>query len=108
MTDLKPLTESEIRQGLEALPEWHFQDHAIVRTAKFPGFLRAIEFINAVAHLAERQDHHPDIDLRYREVTLRYWTHVAGGVTPLDFHGAKEAEALVAYYQKPPVSVAAQ
>jgi 4a-hydroxytetrahydrobiopterin dehydratase len=86
------------------LPEWKHEENKLVRTITFPSFMRAIQFVNAVAHLAERQDHHPDIHVEYHRVTIRYWTHTAKGVTDLDFTGAKEVEAMIAPFKKEPVT----
>ncbi len=102
MTTASLLSDDEIRQALSALPQWTYENNALVRSEAFPNFLRGIEFVNAVAHLAERQDHHPDLDIRYTRVTVRYWTHTAQGVTPLDVAGATETEKLVAHFKKPP------
>jgi 4a-hydroxytetrahydrobiopterin dehydratase len=89
------LTSSDIQTALAGeLPQWTLENDAFVRTFPFPAFLRAVEFVNSIAHLAERQDHHPDIDIRYRNVTLRYWTHTAQGVTALDIAGAKAASQI--------------
>lgn len=103
MPQMEAMTDAEVQQALKALPEWKHQDNAIVRTTTFPGFLRGVEFVNAVAHLAERQDHHPDIEIQYHRVTIRYWTHRAKGVTHLDFDGAKEVEAMIPVFKKEPV-----
>ncbi len=99
---METLPTTEIQQGLHTLPEWTFDGKAIVRTATFSSFLRGISFVNAVAHLAERQNHHPDIEIHYQQITLRYWTHVAQGVTQSDFEGAKEAESLITQFKKEP------
>jgi 4a-hydroxytetrahydrobiopterin dehydratase len=100
MPTMEAMSEPEIREALKPLPEWKHEDNAIVRTTTFVSFLRVIEFINAVAHLAERQNHHPDIDIRYHRVIIRYWTHRAKGVTHLDFEGAKEVEQLISQFKK--------
>ncbi len=102
MPTMDKMQEAEIEAGLKALPQWQYQDNALVRTTTFPSFLTAIGFVNALAHLAERQNHHPDIQIAYHRVTLRYWTHRAKGVTPLDFQGAKEAEHWIAQFKKVP------
>lgn len=102
MPQMEALKPADIEQLLTKLPEWKYdaEAEAIVRTTTFPSFLRGIEFVNAVAHLAERQDHHPDIDIRYHRVTIRYWTHRAKGVTQLDFDGAKEVEQMIGTFKK--------
>ena len=102
MPTVEALTEPAIQEALKTLPGWSLENNAIVRTVKFDSFLWAIQFVNAVAHLAERQNHHPDLDIRYTTVTVRYWTHTAKGVTLLDFDGAKEVESLLQQFKKGP------
>jgi 4a-hydroxytetrahydrobiopterin dehydratase len=51
--------------------------------------------VNAVAYLAESVNHHPDLMIHYNEVTVRNWTHVAGGVTEHDFSLAEKIDQLV-------------
>lgn len=97
---MEALSESAVLDRLDTLPEWKYQDHALVRTTTFPSFLTAISFINAVAHLAERQDHHPDLTVQYHRVTVRYWTHRAKGVTDLDFVGAQMVEQLIPEFKR--------
>jgi len=55
-----------------------------VRELEFASFAAAISFVTRLAELAEREDHHPDIDIRYRRVTVRWSTHSAGGITDRD------------------------
>jgi len=67
------------------IPEgWSEVDGALERTFDLPSFAAAITFVNRVADLAEAADHHPDIAISYRRVTLRWWTHTAGGITDRD------------------------
>jgi 4a-hydroxytetrahydrobiopterin dehydratase len=63
---------------------WTEADGALERTFAFAGFREALGFVNRVGELAERENHHPDIAIHYREVTLRWWTHTAGGITDRD------------------------
>jgi 4a-hydroxytetrahydrobiopterin dehydratase len=63
---------------------WNEVESALEREFTFPDFRRAIAFVVSVAELAEAEDHHPDIDIRFRRVTLRWSTHSAGGVTDRD------------------------
>lgn len=58
---------------------------ALTRTYRFPSFPAAIRFVQYVAELAELAQHHPDIDIRYNQVTLALSTHDAGGITDKDF-----------------------
>jgi 4a-hydroxytetrahydrobiopterin dehydratase len=63
---------------------WHEEDGALVREFELESFPAAIEFVRRLADLAESEDHHPDIDIRYRRVVVRFTTHSAGGVTDRD------------------------
>jgi len=87
------LTDAEIKSALEALPGWSLADGMLAKTYKHPSFPEAIVFVNAVAHLAELANHHPDVDIRYSNITLRLVTHDSGGITASDVALAKEVEA---------------
>lgn len=63
---------------------WTEVDGALQRTFELPSFVAALDFVNRVGALAEAEDHHPDIAISYRTVTIRWWTHTAGGVTDRD------------------------
>ena len=63
---------------------WSGVGGALEREFRFASFPEAIAFVNRVAELAERENHHPDIEVRYTRVRLRWWTHTAGGVTERD------------------------
>jgi 4a-hydroxytetrahydrobiopterin dehydratase len=78
-----------------AAPEgWAEIDRALERTFELPTFPDAIAFVNRVAELAEAENHHPDIRIDYRKVTLRWWTHTAGGVTERDVELARKSVEL--------------
>ena len=80
----QPLSDSQLRQVLADLPEWALEDGKLVRYWTFPGFVQAMEFVDGVAQLAEREGHHPDIDIRYNRVKLALVSHDAGGITQRD------------------------
>jgi len=88
------LTEEEIAEGLLRIPEWTRDGEAISRTYRFAGFRAAIAFVGQVADAAEGINHHPDMDVRYRNVTLRLTTHDSSGLTRLDFRLAAACDAL--------------
>jgi 4a-hydroxytetrahydrobiopterin dehydratase len=68
-----------------SVPEgWREEDGALVREFELESFPAAIEFVRRLADLAESENHHPDIDIRYKRVTVRWSTHSAGGVTDRD------------------------
>ena len=88
------LTEQEIELRLGRLAGWKRVENLIEKTYEFKNFLRAMSFVNAVAYVAEAVNHHPDIILRYNRVTLRNWTHAAGGITEYDFALAEQIEEI--------------
>lgn len=67
---------------------------ALERTFELRSFPEAIAFVDRVADLAEAEDHHPDIDVRYKNVTLRWSTHSAGAITDRDVELAERSAAL--------------
>ncbi|HET8528222.1 MAG TPA: 4a-hydroxytetrahydrobiopterin dehydratase [Gaiellaceae bacterium] len=73
---------------------WPEVDGALERTFELPSFAAAIELVNRLAELAERENHHPDISISYRTVTVRWTTHSAGGVTDRDRALAAETDRL--------------
>ena len=89
------LNEEEINERLARLRGWSKGDNCIEKRYQFKNFLRAMLFVNAIAYLAEFVGHHPDIYVHYNEVTLRNWTHVAGGITERDFALAEKIDALI-------------
>ena len=89
------LNDTEISQALPMLPGWTRKEHALERTLTFDSFPSAIAFIVRLAFAAEAADHHPDIIIHYRQVTITYWTHTEGGITAKDVEGAKALTALV-------------
>jgi 4a-hydroxytetrahydrobiopterin dehydratase len=90
-----PLTPDEVDAALRDLPGWTGDAAALRRTVTCPTFRDAVALVDAVADAAEELDHHPDIDLRYRDVTFALSTHTAGGVTAYDVELARRIGALV-------------
>ena len=89
------LSEEEISERLLRLDGWSKAEVWIEKRFRFKNSLRAMSFVNAVAYLAESVNHHPDIVIHYNEVTLRNWTHAAGGVTEHDFLLAERIDGLI-------------
>jgi len=79
------VTEEEIGRACQTLARWQRNGQEIERTVRFPSFPDAIQFVVRVATLAEEANHHPDIDIRFRNVRLALTTHDAGGLTTKDF-----------------------
>lgn len=88
------LSESEIQEKLSTLPEWKYEAGSIVRDYAFPDFSLAFAFVVRLALLAEKANHHPDIDIRYNKVHVVLVSHDAGGVTARDISMAGEVSRI--------------
>jgi 4a-hydroxytetrahydrobiopterin dehydratase len=93
---LVKLDEAKIAAALSTLPQWQRTGEIISRTYQFKDFPAAMTFVNAVAELAEQVQHHPDLDVRWNQVTVALTTHDAGGLTEKDFAFARQCDALSA------------
>ena len=90
MADL--IKQGELKERMKKIPEWELEKKHIERTFEFDDFADAVDFVNAVAEVAEDEEHHPDIDIRYNKVTCTLSTHSAGGITQNDLDMAKEID----------------
>ena len=90
----KRLSEDEIRDSLSSLSGWTREGDAIKKQFTFGGFPDAIAFATRLAFDAEAADHHPELAINYKRVTLTYSTHSEGGLTAKDIEGARAAEAI--------------
>jgi 4a-hydroxytetrahydrobiopterin dehydratase len=91
----KRLSDSEIQEQLAALQGWTLDGNAIRKQYTLGGFPDAIAFATRLAFDAEAADHHPDILITYKRVTLTFSTHSEGGLTEKDFAGARAVDALL-------------
>jgi 4a-hydroxytetrahydrobiopterin dehydratase len=88
------LNAAQVKSALATVPQWKKRGNTIARTYQFKDFPAAIQFVNGAAGCAEQAWHHPDIDVRWNQVTLTLTTHDAGGLTEKDFALAKKFDAL--------------
>lgn len=86
------LSSSEIEELLRSLEGWTLDGDSIRKQYTFTGFPQAVAFVSSLVPDAEAADHHPDITINYRRVTLSWSTHSEGGLTPKDFAGARMAD----------------
>jgi 4a-hydroxytetrahydrobiopterin dehydratase len=86
------LSQDEIAASFNKLSGWTLTEGAIRKQFTFAGFPEAIAFVNGLVPEAEAADHHPDILVNYKRVTLTYSTHSEGGLTAKDFAGAEMAD----------------
>ena len=92
------LHNKQIKLNLQAVPNWSKRAQTILRTFKFEGFLKGIEFVNRIAAKAQKMNHHPDIDIRFDQVTLTLTTHDEGGITEKDFLLARQCDGVLAKF----------
>jgi 4a-hydroxytetrahydrobiopterin dehydratase len=91
---MQKLTATDIEQRMKSLNGWTRDGDAIRKQFTFAGFPEAVAFVDRLAPEAEKADHHPDILINYKRVTLTYSTHSEGGLTEKDFVGAAMADRL--------------
>jgi 4a-hydroxytetrahydrobiopterin dehydratase len=87
------LNPEDLARELSTVPDWSQSGPVISRTFRFDTYLKGIAFVNEVARLAEEMNHHPDIQIGWRKVTLQLSTHSKGGLTELDFALARKSDA---------------
>ena len=92
MVVMAKLSDAEITAGLSALPGWAREGDEIVKTFDCGSFPDAVAFVVRIGFFAERADHHPDLDVRWKRVRVALTTHDAGGLSDLDFDLATEIE----------------
>ncbi len=86
------LSAADIDRGMRTLTGWKREGNEIRKQFTFKGFPEAVAFVNRLVPEAEAADHHPDILINYKRVTLTYSTHSEGGLTEKDFAGAAMAD----------------
>jgi len=89
-------SQERIAQVLALLPDWEIADEgtALKRTFRFKDYYRTMSFVNALAHMANREDHHPDLGVHYDRCVVRFSTHDVGGLSENDFICAARAQLL--------------
>jgi 4a-hydroxytetrahydrobiopterin dehydratase len=90
------IASDETGRRLQKLPGWKLDGNTITRQFTFAGFPDAVAFIVRLGFTAEAADHHPDLVVNYKRVTVTYSTHSAGGLTEKDFEGAGAATKIAA------------
>jgi 4a-hydroxytetrahydrobiopterin dehydratase len=88
------LSREEIEHRLKELNGWTLEGDTIKKQFVFASFPEAVNFVTRLVPEAEASDHHPDIMINYRRVTLVYSTHSEGGLTHKDFDGARMADTV--------------
>ncbi len=91
---MSKLSDSQIMARLQDMQGWEYTNGEIVREFTFDSFIKGIEFVNSVANEAEAENHHPNMDIRYKNIRISISTHDAGGITPKDFLLAEQINKL--------------
>jgi 4a-hydroxytetrahydrobiopterin dehydratase len=89
------LSDEEIGKALGRQQDWRLDEGALVREVELESFPQAIQVVNRVAEIAENDNHHPDIDIRWRTLTFRCSTHSEGGITAQDVTLAEEIDGVL-------------
>ena len=90
------LLDVELRDRLPGIAGWTLLGDRIEKTFRFPNYVRTMAFVNAVASIAHREDHHPDLSVHYDRCVVAWSTHDAGGVTLNDLICAARTDAIAA------------
>lgn len=90
------LSTAELESGLAVLPDWRLaaERDEIVKEFRFDDYFHTMAFVNAVASIAHREDHHPDLEVHYNRCVVRYSTHDVGGLSLNDLICAAKVEDL--------------
>ncbi|HUL94405.1 MAG TPA: 4a-hydroxytetrahydrobiopterin dehydratase [Usitatibacter sp.] len=88
------LTPEQVRPMLKGLRGWELEGKGIAKTFKFANYYATMAFVNAAAWVSHREDHHPDMLVKWGECRVSYWTHAIGGLSENDFICAAKLDAL--------------
>jgi 4a-hydroxytetrahydrobiopterin dehydratase len=91
-----PLDAAAVQAQLDMLPAWRCAEGVLVRSYRFANYDQTIDFVNALADLARREDHHPELRVTYDRCEVRFDTHSVGGISANDFICAAKTDALYA------------
>ena len=91
---MPPYTEKQARDMLAQLKGWQLQDGKLAKVYPFANYHHTMAFVNALAWISHREDHHPDLEVGYNKCRVTYWTHAVGGLSENDFICAAKCDAL--------------
>lgn len=89
-----PYTEREAAETLGQLKGWIIKQRRLVKLYPFPNYFQTMAFVNALAWISHREDHHPVLSVGYNQCRVEYWTHAIGGLSENDFVCAAKCDAL--------------
>ncbi len=88
------LSDAQARDLLKQLKGWILEDGKLVKVYPFGNYHQTMAFVNALAWISHREDHHPDLEVGYNKCRVTYWTHAVGGLSENDFICAAKCDAL--------------
>ena len=88
-------TEAQARDMFKSLKGWALEDGRLVKLFPFGNYYQTMAFVNALAWVSHREDHHPDLEVGYNKCRVTYWTHAVGGLSENDFICAAKCDALL-------------
>ena len=89
------LSEEHVKTQLSTLKGWELSGNSITKLFRFEDFVSSVDFVNKLVPIAEKMEHHPDLEIKnYNQVTISLTTHDEGGLTDLDFELAREIEKI--------------
>ncbi len=89
-----PYGAAEAREMLKELKGWIIEDGKLAKVYPFANYYQTMAFVNALAWISHREDHHPDLAVGYNKCRVEYWTHAIGGLSENDFICAAKCDAL--------------
>ena len=90
-----PMTEDEIKGMLGEIDGWTFTGGQLQRAFDFKNYYETISFVNALAWVANKEGHHPILDVGFRQCTVKFWTHAIDGISENDFICAAKVNELI-------------
>jgi 4a-hydroxytetrahydrobiopterin dehydratase len=88
------MSEADVRAQLSVLDQWVVDGDALKKTYRFKDYYETLAFVNALAYIVHREDHHPDLHVGYNRCVVRYNTHSVSGISENDFISAAKVDAL--------------
>lgn len=92
---IPPIAEAAARELLNALPDWALVGKQLEKTFVFRNHYETMAFVNAIAWVSHRENHHPELTVGYKDCRVRYWTHAIDGLSDNDFICAAKLEKLL-------------
>jgi len=93
--NVAPYTADQTRALLQQLKGWTVENGRLVKVYPFTNYYQTMAFVNALAWISHREDHHPDLAVGYNKCRVEYWTHAIGGLSENDFICAAKCDALL-------------